>query len=463
MPSFGEGGSYSGHLRLRAQVDVGTVGASTTSVTVRLRVWVETDGWNFNDTQTVSFSGWKSGSATFLNNLSSGDKEVIDRSWSHPVGPGQTDRSFTARLSGNNATGSSPSVKINWHVDGSPVRPPAPPSQASMGVSRVGGTDWAPTHRVYWGYTTDNGGDAVDTWTLQIDDFDTFATPIAGANMDGGVREYITSTILPGGNYWFRVRGTNAGGTGDWKTQTYVAPSVVPQSPTLVAPAAITKTSATVDWTERDNGGNSVNRAQVEVRKVSDLSTVYSETVDGIATSRFVSGLDPGTTYDFRVRLGNDRGFSAFTDWSNNFTTDFSEPQNRPSLAVSVLTSTSARMAWSHTAGTGETTRTEFDYQVSTVSDFSSLFASGSVHASVLFKDIAGLTPATQYYFRVRAVNSIGDGPWSSPKSLTAPQGVKVRLGDAWVSKPLYVWDGSEWIVPTAINVRIGGVWVDAA
>jgi hypothetical protein len=426
-------------------------------------VWVETDGWNFADNQTVSFSGWKSGSVNFLNNLTSGDKLVVDKSWSHPVGSSQVNRSFTAKLSGNNATGSSPSVKINWHVDGSPVKPPEPPSLASMGVSREGGTDWEPTHRVFWGYTTDNGGDPVDVWTLQIDDFDTFFTPIAGANTNGGVRHYITGTILPGGNYWFRVRGTNSAGAGAWKTKTYVAPAVVPQSPTLDTTSSIGKTTATVNWTNRDDGGTDITKSGVNVRRVGDQTVVYSAEVFTATSSRAITGLEPGTAYQFQVRVGHAVGYSNYTAWSNSFTTDYSEPRNRPSLAVSIVDTTTAKMSWSHTVGPGETTRTEFDYEVSLSSDFSSLFASGSVHASVLFKDIAGLTPATQYYFRVRAVNSIGDGPWSATKSLTAPQGVKVRLDGAWVSKPLYVWDGTDWIVPTAIRVRVGGAWVDAA
>jgi hypothetical protein len=464
MPSFGEGGSWSGHLRLRAAVDVGNPGPNTTSVTVRLRVWVETDGWNFNDGQTVSFSGWKSGSVNFTNNLSSGDKLVVDKSWSHSVGSSRVNRSFSAKLSGNNATGSSPSVSVSWYVPGRPVSPPSPPSYASMGVSREGGADdWHPTYRVYWGYTTDNGGDPVSTWTLQLDDFDTFATPIAGANLQGGVRRYITGTFSPGRRYWYRVRGNNSAGAGAWRTKTFDAPGVQPQVPVWQSTTSITKTSAVLNWVERLDGGDPVNRSQVDVRRESDSVIVYSETVNTGSTSRTVSGLAPGTAYRARIRLGNNRGLSGFTAWTDVFTTAQSEPRNRPNATVAIVDSTTARLSWTHTLQSGDAPRTGFEYQVSTSSNFSSLFDSGTVSSSTTQKQVGGMTPATQYYFRVRAKSAIGDGPWSAVKSLTAPQGIRVRLDGAWVPKPLYVWMDGEWVVPTSIKGRSGGAWVEAS
>src|SRR5690606_41450018 len=73
------------------------------------------------------------------------------------------------------------------------------------------------------------------------------------------------------------------------------------------------------------------------------------------------------------------------------------------------------------------------------------------------------MTPATQYYFRVRAKSAIGDGPWSAVKSLTAPQGIRVRLDGARVPKPLYAWMDGVWVVPTSIKGRSGGAWVEAS
>src|SRR5690606_27691319 len=53
--------------------------------------------------------------------------------------------------------------------------------------------------------------------------------------------------------------------------------------------------------------------------------------------------------------------------------------------------------------------------------------------------------------------------PWSAVKSLTAPQGIRVRLDGAWVPKPVYAGMDGEWVVPTSIKGRSGGAWGEAS
>lgn len=463
MAVFEETGSYSGHLRLRARVDVGDPGPNSTSVTVRLRVWVGTDGWNFNDGQTVSYSDWKSGSVNFNNNLSSGEKQVVDKSWSHSVGSSRVTRAFNAKLTGNNATGSSPTVRVVFRVEGRPVSPPQPPTNSSMKVVRSGGSDYNPLYEMRWGNSANNGGESVSQWTLQIDDNDTFATNLAAVNPSAGARSYVTGVIDPGMRIWWRIRGWNSAGAGAWRTEQFLAPSVVPQSPTIRDVISVTQTGATLRWTERHNGGSDVTMNYIQVRPVGSTTNVVSDSVSTSSSQRTVTGLKPGTQYEWRVRVYNGVGYSDYSSWGGRFTTDEAAPTKRPNLQVAVIDPTSVRMSWTHTMGSGEAARTGFDWQVSTVDNFSSILASGSMPASTLTRDIQGLTPATQYYFRVRAKNSVGTGPWSAIKSLSPPQGIRVYLNGVWVAKNLYYWDGEDWAVPSMIRVWNGTSWVDAS
>jgi phosphodiesterase/alkaline phosphatase D-like protein len=119
-------------------------------------------------------------------------------------------------------------------------------------------------------------------------------------------------------------------------------------------------------------------------------------------------------------------------------------------------------MTWSFSGDNGGRAISGYDWQVSTVGNFSSLFASGNSYSGTS-QTVSGLTPATQYFFRVRAENSVSDGPWSSIRSLVAPQGVKRwSEADTWVAVPMYHWDGTEWAVPTSIKGRSGAGWVEA-
>jgi hypothetical protein len=462
MAVFEQTGSYSGHLRLRARVDVGDPGPNTTSVTVRLRVWVGTDGWNFNDGQTVSFSGWKSGSQNFTNNLSSGEKEVIDKSWSHSVGSSAVNRSFSAKLSGNSATGSSPSVSVSFRVESRAVSPPNPPSASSMQVWRDGGDDYDPLHRLNWGNSTNNNGDSVNQWTLQIDDNDTFNTPIQALNPSAGARSHVTGVMDRGNRYWWRIRGWNSAGAGPWRVSSFTVGAIAPKAPVISGTSDVTKDSVTLSWSTVNNGGADYTHSYVQMRKVGTSTLVVDGAAGWTGTTRSVSGLSPNTQYEWRIRVNNGVGWSDYSSWGGRFTTESAAPANRPNLSVAVIDATSARMSWTHTVAAGEAPRTGFDWQVSLVDNFSSLVASGTNQSATLQKVVDGLTPATQYYFRVRAKNSLGNGPWSAIKSLSPPQGIRVYLNGAWEAKNLYVWDGEDWAVPL-IRGRSGGNWVDAS
>src|SRR5690606_7563949 len=150
------------------------------------------------------------------------------------------------------------------------------------------------------------------------------------------------------------------------------------------------------------------------------------------STSRTVSGLAPGTAYRARIRLGNNRGLSGFTAWTDVFTTAQSEPRNRPNATVAIVDSTTARLSWTHTLQSGDAPRTGAGCERATSNNFSSFCDLATVRPPTTQEQVGGMTPAAQYYFRVRAKSAVGDGPWSAVQSLAAPHGIRVRLDGAW-------------------------------
>jgi hypothetical protein len=456
MPTFSDTGSYSGHLRLRIQVDVGDVGSSTSSVNVRLRVWVGTDGWDINDEQHVGYSGWKSGGKDFQNNLSSGEVEVIDESWSHSVGGSSVSHSFSASLSGNSATGTSPSVNVDWRVEGKPGSTPGIPRSLSVGQITAHGAhfDWSPP--------LNNGGLLVRSYDLQFrrqddSDWDEITSDVTNATINSSLDR---NTI-----YKWRVKAVNSAGSGDFNDgdnfRTHVEHPVVGLP---VEVDTITATSAHITWAIADNGGSGTDSSRLIVSTSSTFDNQAARVSDSTSTvtqSRTVTGLTRATKYYYWIQVFNGTFWS---DWTQvrDFTTDPTAPVERPTLTVGVNGPTAADMTWSWSGDNGGRAVTGYDYQVSTVSDFSSLFASGNSYSGTS-KTITGLTAATQYYFRVRAENSVGNGSWSAVRSLVAPQGVKCWNGTSWVAVPLYHWDGTDWAVPTSIKGRDGSGWVVAS
>ena len=76
-------------------------------------------------------------------------------------------------------------------------------------------------------------------------------------------------------------------------------------------------TSVGVTWEEPGNTGDPIDRYQVEYRRVG--SNVWGDwSHDGVDRSTVITGLEPGTRYEVRVRAHNERGWSQ--DWSRSGT-----------------------------------------------------------------------------------------------------------------------------------------------
>lgn len=73
-------------------------------------------------------------------------------------------------------------------------------------------------------------------------------------------------------------------------------------------------------------------------------------------------------------------------------------------------------------------------------------------------KTITDLLPGTKYYFWVRALNVVGWGPWSLPKSAMTIAGARVQVGLSWKFAVPYVRDGGVWKLARPW-VRDLGVW----
>ena len=190
-------------------------------------------------------------------------------------------------------------------------------------------------------------------------------------------------------------------------------------APSNLAVGTVTQTSVGLSW-------DSVSGA-AEYRVEYKRSTAGSWTNDGTTTSTSytVSGLDPDTAYQFRVRSRGD-GSESTTSWQGtsptspvNARTEDDDPINcsdviKPTenclpspapdnLAVGTVTSTSVRLSWDSVSGAAE-------YRVENKESTASSWTNDGTTTSTSYT-VSGLDPDTAYQFRVR---SQGDGSEST-------------------------------------------------
>ncbi|MDZ7773212.1 MAG: zinc-dependent metalloprotease family protein [Balneolaceae bacterium] len=132
-------------------------------------------------------------------------------------------------------------------------------------------------------------------------------------------------------------------------------------------------------------------------------------------TSYSVEGLNYLTTYYWRVRASNAAGNS---DWSstNRFTTVISPPENVTTSGPvdgSIQVDIRPNLQWQSSERAAE-----YDVQVALEDDFSEPVISGT-SAATSFMSEESLEFATEYYWRVRAVNEGGTSDWTAPQGFT--------------------------------------------
>ncbi|WP_457653714.1 fibronectin type III domain-containing protein [Rhodocaloribacter sp.] len=231
----------------------------------------------------------------------------------------------------------------------------------------------------------------------------------------------ITPNILTGQDVItasYSFEGTSGGTTGSPPAS---APSAVDP------PDGATDVDTTVDltWTAVD-GATSYS---VEVA-TDDAFTNVVASADGVSgTTTTVGPLEEGTTYFWRVRAANTAGAGP---WSGAFS--FTTLTSATAPAAVTLASpedgamdvpTEVTLSWN--AADGADT---YDVQVATDDAFTALVTdeSGLTATSLT---VSGLANNTTYFWRVRAANTAGAGPWSGTRSFTTAGGVAVEALDA--------------------------------
>ena len=252
-------------------------------------------------------------------------------------------------------------------------------------------------------------------WTA-VDHADEYEVQVDNVTVDTVAGTSLNITGLdPETQYDIRVRGINPASDGPWSnvlTETTLQANVT-AAPTLSLDGTPTTTSIPIQWT-------SVAHAdQYEI----EIDEILHDTVSG--TSANLTGLDPDTQYDIRVR-----GINSVSDgpWSNvlQASTALPAPTDAPVLSLDgSLTHNSIPIQW-----TAVTHAAEYEVQldqvtVETTSDLSTV--------------LAGLDPETEYSIRVRGINATGQGPWSNVVTETTgaapppPEGAHIaQRGAVW-------------------------------
>ena len=160
------------------------------------------------------------------------------------------------------------------------------------------------------------------------------------------------------------------------------------------------------------------------------LTTVNVGVTSGIVNyAPTISGLGSNTTYHFRVRASNFYGDTYST--ASSFITKSGLPPTISAITVSPLSDTKATVNFNIDANNNGTVK--YDVLVSTSSNFTGVDIGANVPTTaggVVSKSILGLTPSTQYYYKIIAKSGVEDAQRSDSyvQNFTTPAFVAPTL-----------------------------------
>ncbi|WP_340105580.1 T9SS type A sorting domain-containing protein [Rhodohalobacter sp. 8-1] len=320
-----------------------------------------------------------------------------------------------------------------------------PPAQVTLVSPAEGATDIALFPILSW-----DSAETAESYTLQVSelsDFSTLETDFSGITF----AQFEVGELSTGTQYYWRVRAVNEVGSGDWSEvwsfTTEGGATNPPAKVTLVSPedeAQDVDVIPLLSWQAVDDADS----YSLQVSASSDFSMTFTDLSDLTSTQLEVDELAQETTYFWRVRAENEAGIGDWSDvWS--FTTELSPP----SVVVLISPEDDAQdvsvmplMSWDDANG-AET----YSLQVSTSPDFSTTVTdlTGQTNTQI---EIGQLDFENVHFWRVRAENESGFGPWSDVWSFTTEQEpteppAKVTLltpedGSVDVTtSPVYTWE----------------------
>ncbi len=237
-------------------------------------------------------------------------------------------------------------------------------------------------------------------------------TPGSGTFVYNVPNPYTLSGLTPGTDYDFYVRDSCGVGhvsswTGPHTFTTLSATLSCPSSSSLLA-SNITQTTAALSWV---TGGASNWNMEYGIQGFTPGSGTFVYNVPNPYT---LSGLTPGTDYDFYVR--DSCGVGHVSGWAGPYTfTTLSATLPCPSpssLGASNITQNSARLSWV----TGGASNWDVEYGLSGFT----LGSGTQISTTILFYTVSGLTSGQSYQFYVRDSCGVGHvSSWAGPHTFT--------------------------------------------
>ena len=271
-----------------------------------------------------------------------------------------------------------------------------------------------------WTAPASNGGAAISGYRIDVStDGGTNFSQLAASH---STTSYSHTGLTAGTARHYRVRAKNSVGNSAWSNTanatTDAATATFPDAPTSLTATASGQTIINLSWTApASDGGAAISGYRIDVSTNGGSS--FSQLVASHSTTSYShTGLTAGSARHYRVRAINSVGNSGWSNTANatTATPTATIPDAPTSLTATASGETTIDLSWTAPVNTGGVTLTGYRLEWSpngndSWEELSRTTATSDSHT--------GLTQGIPYYYRVYAINSVGDSPPSNVADAT--------------------------------------------
>ena len=272
--------------------------------------------------------------------------------------------------------------------------------------------------KLTWTAPASNGGAAISGYRIQASEVGSPWEDLV-EDTESADRVYTHSGIEPNSKWRYQLKAINVAGEGPWSNEaTAETEANKPSVPRLVSAEENGPDKIIVGWFKPDDdGGAPITGYRIQTQPPGKNTWEALDSTDASATFYRHTGLNPGSEWTYRVAATNKAGRGAWS-FAVIATTETTVPSVPRNLSATTESSTEVRLTWTKPVTDGGLTLE--GYRIEYLADNGSWRAlvanSNSMNTGYLHR---GLDPGSEWTYRVRAINSKGIGPASSPVSAT--------------------------------------------
>ena len=303
--------------------------------------------------------------------------------------------------------------------------------------------------KLSWTKPDDRGSDILGYQLEESDDGSNWNALSSG--IPASDSEYIHTGLSGGTTKHYRIRAYNGNGDGQWSaTRSATTDAGGPDAPVLTL-TVISDNQIDLSWTVPADNGSSIRGYLVE--RSADGSEPWERlTGNTQATTYSDDDLYRGMTRHYRVAAFNGAGTGPYSDTQSATTTGnpATVPGEPVMLRLSEVGRNQVTIAWEPPADDGGAPVSSYEYDVAPPCEDNPDTPENESDANCGFgftddditsttstsARISGLTIDGDYDFRVRAVNPVGTGDWSSarPATLRPSTGALVQVSPTTIT-----------------------------